>query len=99
MKGETHRLRPFGAAAMLLALSGCSMMGPSAVSSRYASASPPPPLVQNCGLIAISTPSRFVCNGKVYTTFELLKLREDWEKKMAKMSEADNAPTKLASGR
>jgi hypothetical protein len=30
-----------------------------------------PPIVQNCGIIAISTPSVFRCNGKTYTSIQL----------------------------
>jgi len=56
---------------------------PGVTGTRQASAAGPPPLIQNCGLIAISSPSKFVCNGKVYTTFQLAKMREDWEKKHA----------------
>ena len=39
-----------------------------------------PPAVQNCGLVSIGSPSKFVCNGKVYTSFELARLRQDWAK-------------------
>ena len=39
-----------------------------------------PPAVQNCGLVSIGSPSKFVCDGKVYTSFELTRLREDWAK-------------------
>lgn len=35
-----------------------------------------PPRVQNCGIIAISTPSQFECNGKKYTTVELADIRQ-----------------------
>ncbi|HEY6418304.1 MAG TPA: hypothetical protein VIX59_04805 [Candidatus Binataceae bacterium] len=41
----------------------------------------PPPAIQNCALVAISTPSRWACNGKTYTAYELAKARMDWEKK------------------
>ncbi len=40
----------------------------------------PPPLVQNCGLVAISTPARYACNGKTYTSFQLTKIRSDYAK-------------------
>ncbi len=39
-----------------------------------------PPLVQNCGVVAISTPARFACNGKTYTSFQLTKIRNDYAK-------------------
>ena len=35
-----------------------------------------PPRVENCGIIAISTPSQFECNGKKYTTVELADIRQ-----------------------
>ncbi len=40
----------------------------------------PPPRVQDCGLVAISTPARFACNGKTYTSFQLAKIRTDYAK-------------------
>jgi hypothetical protein len=41
----------------------------------------PPPLVQNCAVVSISTPSRYACNGKTYTTFQLTKIRTDYATK------------------
>ena len=29
----------------------------------------PPPLVQNCGIVSISSPTKYACNGKTYTSF------------------------------
>ena len=60
---------------MLLEIAGCAAYGPNP------SAQGSLPLVQNCGVIQAGTPSRFVCNGKVYTSFQLAKLREDAAKK------------------
>jgi hypothetical protein len=41
-------------------------------------ASQSPPLrVENCGIVAVSSPTKYVCNGKVYTSFELTNLRQD----------------------
>ena len=77
-------LRRYGLAAMTLALTGCSVM-PSFgnLSTQQASASSlgPQPRVQNCGIVSISSPTKYVCNGKVYTSFDLANLRQDWEKK------------------
>ena len=33
-----------------------------------------PPIVQNCGIIAISTPSTYRCNGQTYTSIQLAEL-------------------------
>jgi len=35
-----------------------------------------PPRVQNCGIIAISTPTGYECNGKKYTSVQLADIRE-----------------------
>lgn len=35
-----------------------------------------PPRIENCGIIAISTPSQYECNGKKYTTLELADIRQ-----------------------
>jgi hypothetical protein len=43
----------------------------------------PIPRVQDCAVLNTGTPSRFACNGKVYTSFELAKLRENEAKKYA----------------
>ncbi len=40
----------------------------------------PPPLVQGCTVVAISSPARYACNGKVYSSWQLLKIRTDYAK-------------------
>jgi hypothetical protein len=67
-------------AASLMALGavGCASMGSDPASQRAANAEPP--RVQDCGIVAITSPSKYACNGKVYTSFELAKLRLEWEK-------------------
>jgi hypothetical protein len=70
-------------ASTILAISacGCSAMAPfGGTSNKQASAQTPPPLVQNCGIVSIGSPSNYACDGKVYTAFQLAKLRQDWEK-------------------
>lgn len=74
-------------ASALMALAGCSNIaakstvehGPPATIS--AQPIRPVPRVQNCGVLDAGTPSRFVCDGKVYTSYQLAKLREDEAKK------------------
>jgi len=41
------------------------------------------PRVQDCAIVAISSPSRYACNGKIYTSFQLAKMRIAEEKKYA----------------
>ena len=50
---------------------------PGAVPVTYTT---PPPLVQECGIVSISTPARYACRGKVYTSWQLLKMRTDYAK-------------------
>jgi hypothetical protein len=72
------------AVALTVLAAGCASFGsngppPAAISSG----AKPVPMVQNCGVLNTGTPSRFVCDGKVYTSFQLAKLREDEAKKYA----------------
>jgi hypothetical protein len=66
-----------------IALAGCAGMQPHGSGSAYqqvAAADRPPPMVQNCGIVSIGSPTKYACDGKVYTSFDLLKLRQYWEK-------------------
>ena len=70
-------------AAMVASASGCATMQnmmPSSSSSKTA-ASGPPPRVEDCAIVAISSPSRYACNGKVYTSYQLAKWRMAEEKR------------------
>lgn len=62
-------------APLALWLSACGAMGMSAAPTGSNSAAAATPRVQDCGIVSISSPSKFVCNGKVYTSFELAKLQ------------------------
>ncbi len=73
-RNRYRRMRRMAAfAAALFFTSGCAAVTPL---SRVQTSAADSPRVENCGLVAISSPSKFVCNGKVYTTFQLAKLRE-----------------------
>jgi hypothetical protein len=41
------------------------------------------PRVQDCVIMNVSSPTKYVCNGKTYTSFQLAKLRMDEDKKYA----------------
>jgi hypothetical protein len=77
-------LMRLGLAAGMVAVSGCSGMhsylGNDPSPQQVASADTPPPRVQNCGIVGIGSPTKYACNGKVYTSFDLLRLRLAWEK-------------------
>ncbi len=38
---------------------------------------PNAPVVQDCGIVAISSPPKYACGAKVYTAFQLAKMRAD----------------------
>jgi hypothetical protein len=74
----TRTLGAAGLALLTSGLAGCTALLP------QSGWGPPPPdapeLVQNCGVVTISSPTRFACpDGKVYTTFDLEKMRLAWE--------------------
>jgi hypothetical protein len=78
MKFRVTRTLGAGALALLAGgLAGCTAFLPQ---SGWGPTPPEaPPLVQNCGIVTISSPTRYACNGKVYTTFDLEKKRLAWE--------------------
>ena len=83
----THAHRARLAAVSIAALvCGCAAIHhtSSAPPGAIAQAAPTPiPLIQNCAVVNIGSPSKFACNGKVYTTFELAKIREQAAKNAA----------------
>lgn len=84
--GTNNQLGRLGLAAAAIALAGCSAVpsflgtGGTPVQQASAAQAGPPPRVQDCGIVTISSPTKYVCNDKVYTSFDLAKLRQDWEK-------------------
>jgi len=40
----------------------------------------PPPKVEECAMTNSGSPTKYVCNGKTYTSFDLAKMRTDYEK-------------------
>ena len=76
------------AAAIVLALAGCSSYhgggnfpppgAPMVNGKPY-----PPPMVQDCAMTTAASPGKYICNGKQYTSFDLYKMRKDYEKQQA----------------
>ena len=60
---------------------GCATMPTVATPATGASAQSDPARIWDCGLVSSGSPSKYVCNGKVYTTFQLAKIRADEIKK------------------
>lgn len=58
--------------AMAISVSACAITGNPPFMSNLAA---PGPRVEDCALIQQATPSRFVCNGKVYTAVQLADIR------------------------
>jgi hypothetical protein len=89
MERINHLLASTVMASALTALAGCAgitsgftvSQGLGATTAQAAAR--PVPSVQDCGVLDAGTPSRFVCDGKVYTSYQLAKLREDEAKKYA----------------
>jgi len=50
-------------------LAGCSMGNP------VMSSAGPGPRVEDCALIQQATPTKYVCNGKTYTSVQLTEIR------------------------
>jgi hypothetical protein len=84
-------LEGLGFALFALGLAGCSVLP-----EKGWGIPPPgaPPLVQDCGIVTISSPTRYACNGKVYTSFDLEKKRLAWETAQNTESHPANIPVK-----
>lgn len=86
-KAKRRCLQSTGIVTCFLVFGGCAGFGPSPVitqnpgSGAVQVAAQPAPRVQDCGVIQTGTPSRFACDGKVYTSYQLAKLREDEAKR------------------
>ncbi|MGH7985194.1 MAG: hypothetical protein ACREQX_02770 [Candidatus Binataceae bacterium] len=76
----TSTLIRAGAALLAVGLAGCSRMPPWYSRAWSPRDTPGAPLVRNCGIVSIGSPTRYVCNGKVYTSFQLTKLRQEWNR-------------------
>ena len=79
-----------GAGVIVLALGGCyhsSTSGgnfpPPGAAMANGKPTGPPPRVADCGITNQGSPNKFVCNGKTYTTFQLNKMRMDYEKQQS----------------
>jgi uncharacterized protein YceK len=74
------------ASAAMAAMAGCatvqSTVSPAWTPSQTAGTTAAP-RVEDCAIVGISSPTKYACNGKVYTSFQLAKLRMDEEKKYA----------------
>jgi hypothetical protein len=73
------------AAGMTVVGAGCAGVSSGTVvtpaATAQASASKDDPRVQDCGIVGVSSPTKYVCGGKVYTSFQLAKAREEAKKK------------------
>jgi hypothetical protein len=90
-KGKENFLRMSIAGGIVaMALAGCSTMqsltggkggGFPPPGAPMANGKPagPPPAVADCGMISSGSPTKYVCNGKTYTSFQLAKMRQDYE--------------------
>jgi hypothetical protein len=63
-------------AAMAALSAGCAEVAPATTPAAGTTAHAAPH-IWDCGLVSSGSPSKYVCNGKVYTTFQLAKIRLD----------------------
>ncbi|MHB8381580.1 MAG: hypothetical protein ACYDC3_04470 [Candidatus Binataceae bacterium] len=74
------------AAAIMFAAAGCSTTAtpvdppPPAAQGASAAQLKPPPDIHNCAIVTISSPTKYACNGEVYTSRQLTQMRADWAK-------------------
>ncbi len=73
----------------LIAAGGCSTVSNQGNGMKLAAADPPkksdpPPDVQHCALVTISSPVLYACNGKVYSEHQLARLREEARRQKAR---------------
>ncbi len=88
VKINRHFLRMSIAGGILVAaLAGCSTaksssgFPPPGAAVANGKPSDPPPSVNDCGVVSVGSPTKYVCNGKVYTTFQLSKMKKDYQAK------------------
>ena len=60
---------------------GCAGVSPMTIATPASTAAVATPQVRECGIVSTSSPVKYACGGKVYTSFQLAKLREADEKK------------------
>ncbi len=72
-------------AAVIVAGAGCANTIQSTVSPAWTptqtAGTTQIPRVEDCAIVGISTPTKYACGGKVYTSYQLAKLRMDEEKR------------------
>jgi hypothetical protein len=75
MKGTQRPAAKLAATFTVLAMAvgGCSSMSTLGGSTKTAANGLPS--VQNCGVVGIGSPTKYACDGKVYTTFQLAGLQ------------------------
>ncbi len=84
MKRVSSRFARGALVFVMVATAGCAtitQMTSSGATTKGATASVP--YVENCVEVSVGSPSKFVCNGKSYTSFQLAKIREDEARKYA----------------
>jgi len=72
------------AGVIALALAGCSSRNsgnfpPPGAAMAKGKPTGPPPNVEDCAMMSSGSPTKYVCNGKQYTTFDLYKMRNDYK--------------------
>ncbi len=69
-KGIYRQVLAAGAFLAAMSIAGCAASNPFPLMN-----SGPSPRVEDCMLLQSATPTRFVCNGKIYTAVQLTEIR------------------------
>ncbi len=75
-----------GSAVIVAAMAGCETMQSTFTPSMkpgQTAGTAAVPRVQDCIIMNVSSPTKYVCDGKTYTSFQLAKKRMDEDKKYA----------------
>jgi hypothetical protein len=74
------------AGVIVVALAGCSSSNsggnfpPPGAAMANGKPTGPPPNVADCTVVSVGSPQKYVCNGKQYTSFDLERMREEYQK-------------------
>ena len=95
LKTNSHLLSVvIAAGAMTVMLAGCASsksggnFPPPGAAMANGKPTGPPPKVEDCAMTNSGSPTKYVCNGKSYTTFDLMKMRTDYEKQQQAQMQA-----------
>ena len=84
MGSKTFLRMSIAGGVIALALAGCSSNSggnfpPPGAAMVNGQPTGPPPNVADCAVVSVGSPSKYECNGKTYTTFQLNRMRTNYK--------------------